>query len=71
MKWDLAESWGFLRCNQCIKALLLSYQTPPYDDFHFSTYNGFLEILDPGRGGQKSILNVLKIIFIFSMAKGI
>ena len=46
-KWELAESWGFLRCNQFIKTLHLSYQTPPYDDFHFLTYNGFL-----GRGGQ-------------------
>ena len=26
-KWDFAESWGFLRCNQCIKTLHLSYQT--------------------------------------------
>ena len=23
-KWDLAESWGFLRCNQCIKTVYLS-----------------------------------------------
>ena len=43
-KWDLAESWGFLCCNQCIKALNLSTQTPPYDDFHSLGYNWFLQI---------------------------
>ena len=54
-KWDLAESWGFLRCNQCIKTLHLSYQTHPYNDFHFWTYNGFLEIFRPPVGGVKNL----------------
>ena len=52
-KWDLAESWGFLRCNQCIKMLHLSYQTPPYNVFNFSTYNWFLKIFRPPVGGSK------------------
>ena len=53
-KWDLAESRGFLRCNQFIKTLHLSYQTPPYDDFHFLTYNWFLEIFRPPVGEVKN-----------------
>ena len=40
--------------KNCIKTLHLSYQTPPYDDFHFSTYNGFLEIFRPLVGGVKN-----------------
>ena len=36
-KWSIKMSSGFLHCNQCIKALLLSYQTVPSGDFHFST----------------------------------
>ena len=32
-KQDFAESWGFLRCNQFIKTLHLSYQTTRYHDF--------------------------------------
>ena len=40
-KWNFAERWGFLRCNQCIKTLHLSYRTPQYADFHFLPYNGF------------------------------
>ena len=51
-KWDFAECWGFLRCNQCIKTLHLSYQTPQSNDFHFLAYNGFLQIFRPlVRGG--------------------
>ena len=53
-KWDLAESWGCLCCNQCIKTLHLSYQTPPYDDFNFSTYNEFLKIFRTPVGGVKN-----------------
>ena len=42
-KTGLCRALGFfLRCNQCIKTLHLSYQTPRYDDFHFLAYNGSL-----------------------------
>ena len=68
-KWDLAESWGFLRCNQCIKTLHLSYQTPPYDDFHFSTYNGFLEIFRPLVGGSKINFENFEKYFYFYYGK--
>ena len=53
-KWDFAERWGFLRCNQCIRTLHLSYQTPSYDDFHFLAYNGFLQFFRPLVGGVKN-----------------
>ena len=52
-KWDLAESWGFLRCNWCIKTLHLSYQTSPYNDFNFLGYNGFLQFFRPLVAGVK------------------
>ena len=68
-KWDLAESWGFLRCNQCIKTLHLSYQTPPYDDFNFLAYNGFLQFCRPLVAGVKRKNFILKKnIFSFLMA---
>ena len=35
-KLSIQMSSGFLRCNQCIKTLLLSYQTLPSGNFHFS-----------------------------------
>ena len=31
----------FLRCNQCVLVLHLSYQIPPTNNFHFSAYNSF------------------------------
>ena len=46
-EWNFAEIRGFLRCSQCIKTLHLSYQTPPYDDFQFLGYNGFLQFFTP------------------------
>ena len=30
----IGKSWGFLRCNQCVLALHLSYQTPQSDDLN-------------------------------------
>ena len=39
--------WRFLSCNQCIQTLHLSYQTPPYDEFHFLGLMGFYNFLDP------------------------
>ena len=48
-KWDSAESWGFLRCNLCIKMV----QTPTYDDFNFWGNNGFLHIFRPLVRGLK------------------
>jgi hypothetical protein len=35
-KWSIKMSSGFSHCNQCIKRLLLSYQTLPSGNFHFS-----------------------------------
>ena len=35
-KRSIETSSGFLRFNQCIKTLLLSYQTLPSGNFHFS-----------------------------------
>ena len=52
-KWDFVESWGFLRCNQCIKTLHLSYQMTLSDDFHFSPYNGGVRFFRPPVGGVK------------------
>ena len=34
-KLSIEMSSGFLRCDQCIKTLLLSYQTLPSGNFHF------------------------------------
>ena len=34
--WSIKISSSFLRCNQCIKRLLLSSQTLPSGNFHFS-----------------------------------
>ena len=45
-KWHLAESWGFVHCNQCIK-LHYSYQTPLYNDFNFVGCNRFLNLFEP------------------------
>ena len=62
----IAKSWGFLCCNQCIQTLHLSYQTPPYDDFHFSGYNGFLQFFRPPVPGVKrKILFIFKIFSVF------
>ena len=46
-KWDFAKSWGYLRYNQCIKTLNLSYQTTHYNDFHCLPYNGGSLFSDP------------------------
>ena len=35
-KRSIEMSSGFLRCNQCIETLLLSYQTLPSGNFYFS-----------------------------------
>ena len=43
----------FLHCNHCIKMLHLSYQTPPYNDFHFLGFNGFLQFFRPLVAGAK------------------
>ena len=52
LKQDFVESWDFLRCNQCIKTLHLSYQMTLLDDFHFSPYNGGVCFFRPlVRGG--------------------
>ena len=49
-----SQSAGFfLRCNQCIKTFHLSYQTPPFNDFHFLAYNGLLRYFRPLVGGSK------------------
>ena len=61
----IEKSWGFLRCNQCIQTLHLSYQTPPYDDFHFSGYNGFLQFFRPPLPGVKH--NFFFFVKIFSV----
>ena len=62
----IAKSWGFLRCNQCIQTLHLSYQTPPYNDFHFSGYNGFLQFFRPPVPGvQHKILFIFRILSVF------
>ena len=50
----LQRAGVFLRCNQCIKTLHLSYQTPPFDHFYFSAYNGFLQFFRPLVGGVKN-----------------
>ena len=39
-KWSSEMSSGFLRCNQCIKTLLLSYWTSLSGDFHFHLCKG-------------------------------
>ena len=49
----LQSAGVFLRCNQCIKTLCLSYQTSPFGDFHFLAYNGFLRFCRPLVGGSK------------------
>ena len=69
-KWDLAASWGFLRCNQCIKTLHLSYQTSPYDDFHFLAYNGFLQFFRPLVTGvkRKNVILKKKSVFLWHKA---
>ena len=61
-------SSGFLRCNQCIKTLHLSYQTAQSDDFKFFTWYGG----DPyGKGGSEHYAKekdrskmVFKVIFL-------
>ena len=63
-KWDIVETRGFLRCNQCIKALHLSYQMTLSDDFHFSPYNGGVCFFRPLVGGVKiQFWNFLKLIW--------
>ena len=64
------RSWGFLRFNQCIKTLHLSYQTPPYNDFHFSGYNGFLPFFRPPVPGvRRKNYFFFKIISVFLLHK--
>ena len=55
-KWDFAESQGFLRSNQCIKMLHLSYQTTLQDIFHILLYNGGVCFFRPPVGGSNGIL---------------
>ena len=50
-------------------SLHLSYQTPPYNDFHFSTYNRFLEIIRPPVGGVKINLENFENDFYFYYGK--
>jgi hypothetical protein len=66
-KWDFAESWGFLRCDQCIKTLHLSYQTARKHDFHFLPYNGVVRFFRPlVRGVKIQFWNFKKIFSSFS-----
>ena len=53
----------FLRCNQCIKTLRLSYQTSPYDDFNFLGHNGFLHFFRPLVAGVKHQIFCSRKIF--------
>ena len=63
----MAVFLAFLRnCNQCIKTLHLSYQTSPYNDFHFLAYNGFLHFFRPLVAGVKRKNFILKKYFQFS-----
>ena len=50
-------------CNQCNKTLDLSYQTSPYNDFHFLAYNGFLQFFRPLVAGVKRKNFIIKKIF--------
>ena len=69
-KRDFAERWGFLRCNQCIKTLHLSYQTPPYDDLNFSAYNGLLQFFRPLVGEVKNqFKNISKLFSVLLWQK--
>ena len=68
-KWDFAESLGFLRCNQCIKTVHLSYQTAIYDDFHFSLYNGGVLFFRPLVGGVKIQFWIFFFIISFLIHK--
>ena len=52
----------FLRCNQCVLALRLSYQTPPNNDFHFLAYYGFFFVR-----GVFETKNVFFCIFLTGM----
>ena len=52
-KWDFAESWSFLWCNQYIKTLHLRYQMTILDDFHFLPYNGGVCFFKTPVGGVK------------------
>ena len=52
----LCRELGFLRCNQCIKTVHLSYQTAIYDDLIFLLYNGGFAFSDPGTEGKNSVL---------------
>ena len=45
----------FLRCNQFIKTLHLSYQTTFQDDFHFLPCNGGSVFSDPRQGGSNGV----------------
>ena len=56
----------FSRCNQCIKTLNLSYQTCPYNDFHFLAYNWFLQYFRPLVAGVKRKNFILKKYTQFS-----
>ena len=49
-KIHFQELGFFLRCNQCIHTLHLSYETPPYDDFHFWVIIGFKKFQTPNAG---------------------
>ena len=62
-KMGLCRALGFLRCDQCIKTLNFSYQTPPYDDFHFLAYNGLLRFFRPLEGGLKNKFSKFSKLF--------
>ena len=57
-KWVLF----FLRCNQCIKTLLLSYQTSISKDFHFHLCKG---VPSPGQL-KKEVPTCLKLVKIWT-----
>ena len=67
------ELGGFLRCNQCIKTLNFSYQTPPYDNFHFLGWNGFLQFVRPLVAGvkhkKKSKKNILSFLLAYKITR--
>ena len=43
----IGKSWGCLRCNQCVFALHLSYQTTQSNDFQFFAYIVFVVFFFP------------------------
>ena len=62
---SIDKSWGFLRCNQYIQTLHLSYQPTPYDGFHFVCYNGILQFFRPLVPGVKCNFFFFKMFSVF------